>query len=43
VLTPEEGLRLADIWLETAFEAERHVRRLDKIRAIEERHFKPRA
>ena len=42
VLTPGEGLRLADIWLETAFEAERHVRRLEKIRTIEERNFKPR-
>ena len=40
VLTIEQGLRLADIWLDTEFEGGRHAARLDKIRAIEDRNFK---
>ena len=36
-LTEEEALRAVTIWLETAFPAEpRHVRRIEKIAAIEE-------
>ena len=41
VLSLELGLKLVDIWLATAFEGGRHARRLDKIRAVEERNFKP--
>jgi ribose 5-phosphate isomerase B len=41
VLSLEIGLKIVDIWLATAFEGGRHLRRLDKIRAIEERNFKP--
>jgi ribose 5-phosphate isomerase B len=41
VLSLELGLRIVDIWLTTAFEGGRHLRRLDKIRAVEERNFKP--
>ncbi len=40
VLATEEGLRLVDIWLDTAFEGGRHAARLDKIREIEDRNFK---
>lgn len=43
VLLLEEGLRIVEIWLRTEFEGGRHARRLDKIRAIEERQFKPRS
>jgi ribose 5-phosphate isomerase B len=41
VLTLELGLKIVDIWLTTEFEGGRHARRLDKIRAVEERNFKP--
>ncbi len=41
VLSLELGLKLVDIWLATAFEGGRHARRLDKIRAVEDRNFKP--
>ncbi len=41
VLSLELGLKIVGIWLTTAFEGGRHARRLDKIRAIEERNFKP--
>lgn len=37
VLSVEEGLAIVRIWLETPFEGGRHQRRLDKIRAVEER------
>ena len=40
VLTIEQGLRLADIWLDTEFEGGRHAARLALIRAIEDRNFK---
>ena len=40
VLTIEEGLRLVDIWLDTAFEGGRHAARLAKVREIEDRNFK---
>lgn len=35
ILSPEEAVRLIDIWLNTAFEGGRHVGRLDKISEIE--------
>ncbi len=38
VLTVEEGLAITAIWLDTPFEGGRHARRLDKIRAMEERY-----
>lgn len=38
VLDEEEAVQIVRIWLETDFEAGRHQRRLDKIRAIEEAH-----
>jgi ribose 5-phosphate isomerase B len=37
VLTLDEGLAIVRIWLDTPFEGGRHQRRLDKIRAVEER------
>ncbi|MCX6558886.1 MAG: ribose 5-phosphate isomerase B [Candidatus Aminicenantes bacterium] len=43
VLTPEEGRTIVGIWLDTAFEGGRHQRRLDKIRAVEERRCGGRA
>ncbi|TAK02683.1 MAG: ribose 5-phosphate isomerase B [Candidatus Manganitrophaceae bacterium] len=36
VLDEETAVQIVGIWLETEFEAGRHQRRLDKIRAIEE-------
>jgi ribose 5-phosphate isomerase B len=41
VLSLELGLKIVDIWLAAAFEAGRHLRRLEKLRAVEERNFKP--
>jgi ribose 5-phosphate isomerase B len=41
VLPLELGLKIVDIWLATAFDAGRHLRRLEKLRAVEERNFKP--
>jgi ribose 5-phosphate isomerase B len=41
ILPLDEALRIVDVWLETSFESGRHKDRLDKIRAIEERNFKP--
>jgi ribose 5-phosphate isomerase B len=38
VLTVEEGLAIVAIWLDTPFDGGRHARRLDKIRAMEERY-----
>lgn len=35
ILSPEEAVRLIDIWLNTPFEGGRHVGRLDKISEIE--------
>jgi ribose 5-phosphate isomerase B len=37
VLSVEDGLTIVRIWLETPYEGGRHQRRLDKIRAVEER------
>jgi ribose 5-phosphate isomerase B len=40
-LIPAESAReLLAVWLETPFAGGRHQRRVDKIRAIEERHTK---
>jgi ribose 5-phosphate isomerase B len=41
VLPIDLGLRIVDIWLSTKFESGRHARRMDKIKTLEERHFKP--
>jgi ribose 5-phosphate isomerase B len=38
VLAVEEALAIVAIWLDTPFEGGRHSRRLDKIRAMEERY-----
>ncbi len=40
VLTPEQGKRLVEIWLDTEFEGGRHQKRLDKISAIEQKVIK---
>lgn len=37
VLSIDEGLALVGIWLDTPFEGGRHQRRLDKLKAVEER------
>ncbi|MFN4215844.1 MAG: ribose 5-phosphate isomerase B [Brevinematales bacterium] len=34
--TPEEAEKLVDIWLSTAFEGGRHIRRIEKIHIIEQ-------
>ncbi len=39
VMTLPDALRILRVWLETEFEGERHKRRLDKLKAIEERNF----
>ena len=36
----DEALSIVQIWLETEFEKGRHQRRIDKILAIEKKHFK---
>ncbi|MDX2479999.1 MAG: ribose 5-phosphate isomerase B [Desulfuromusa sp.] len=36
VLTPDQGKRLVEIWLDTEFSGGRHQNRLDKITAIEQ-------
>jgi ribose 5-phosphate isomerase B len=36
VLTPEQGKKFVEIWLDTVFEGGRHQSRLDKISAIEQ-------
>jgi ribose 5-phosphate isomerase B len=41
VLALEDALRIVRIWLDTPFEGGRHARRVDKIKELEERHFKP--
>jgi ribose 5-phosphate isomerase B len=41
VLTAAEAVALADLWLATPFEGGRHARRVDKIKGLEELHFKP--
>lgn len=41
ILPADEALRIMDVWLDTAFEGGRHQQRLDKIRDLENRNFKP--
>ena len=38
VVSPEEAVKLVDLWLNTPFEGGRHQRRLDKIAEIEEQN-----
>ncbi len=40
IIPQDEALSIVQIWLETEFEKGRHQKRIDKILAIEERHFK---
>ncbi len=40
VITPEQGKKLVEIWLDTEFEGGRHQKRLDKISAIEQKVIK---
>ena len=40
VLTPDQGKKLVEIWLDTKFEGGRHQNRLDKITAIEQQVLK---
>ena len=40
VLTPDQGKKLVEIWLDTEFEGGRHQNRLDKISAIEQQVVK---
>jgi len=42
VLSPAELVELVGYWLTVEFEGGRHVRRVDKIRSIEERNFRGR-
>jgi len=39
ILPLDEALHIVKIWLETAFEGGRHLDRLDKIKALEQRNF----
>jgi len=40
VVSPELAAQMTKIWLDTEFEGGRHVNRLNKISAIEEKYFK---
>lgn len=40
VITPDQGTKLVEIWLDTEFEGGRHQNRLDKIAAIEHQVIK---
>jgi len=40
VLGLEEAKAIVTVWLETPFEGGRHLRRIDKIRRLEDAHFK---
>ncbi len=40
VLTPEQGKKLVEIWLDAEYEGGRHQKRLDKISAIEQKVIK---
>jgi ribose 5-phosphate isomerase B len=37
----EEAVKFVQLWLDTPFERGRHQRRVDKIRELEERNFRP--
>ena len=41
LIAAETAREIVAVWLETPFAGGRHQRRLDKIRAIEQRHLKP--
>ena len=41
ILTADEAIALVDAWLSTPFDGGRHARRVDKIKQLEELHFKP--
>ena len=41
VLPLENALKIVEVWLTTNFEGGRHKRRINKIRELEERNFKP--
>ncbi len=41
VLPEDEALHYVSVWLETAYEAGRHQRRLDKISGLEKTNFRP--
>jgi ribose 5-phosphate isomerase B len=36
-----DAIRIVQVWLDTPFDGGRHARRVDKIKELEERHFKP--
>jgi len=40
VLSLEDAKAIVTVWLDTAFEGGRHLRRIDKIRGLEDEHFK---
>jgi len=40
VLDEETALKIVEIWLDTPFEGGRHLRRLNKIKEIENKNFK---
>jgi ribose 5-phosphate isomerase B len=40
-MTVERGLALVSLWLATPFEGGRHAARVEKIRELEERQFRP--
>jgi ribose 5-phosphate isomerase B len=41
ILPLENALEIVEVWLKTNFEGGRHERRINKIRDLEERNFKP--
>ncbi len=41
ILPSDKALHILDIWLDTEFEGGRHQQRLNKIRDLENRNFKP--
>ncbi len=40
ILTPDEAIPLVDAWLSLPFDGGRHARRVDKVKALEDLHFK---
>ena len=38
---PADALKIVRVWLDTPFEGGRHARRVDKIKDLEQRHFRP--
>lgn len=41
ILNPEEARRIVQVWLDALFEDGRHEERLNKIKDLEERNFRP--